>query len=211
MPIYTRRGDNGQTSLRDGTKISKSSCHSEVIGNLDELITELGFILCTYDNNIKETNTTEVSFLYDFELKFIEDIQLKLFEIGTLIANPSNNKRFDKVFDIDDVYTVNLEQRINTMDDKLPRLKNFILMQGNIQMMYCNKARVLCRRFERSLISHINESDSNFLKTNCSKYMNRLSDYLFTLSRFIGYCCKIPEKVIMSSGECKTYIDINST
>lgn len=211
MPIYTKGGDSGETGLRGGQRIEKSSCNSEVIGNLDELNVELGMILCYQHElgfNLRYTSSEDF-FIYGDEMNFIENIQVRLFELGTLLADPSNIIRTDNVFDNENIHTRVLEARINSMDTKLQKLKNFIVLQGNKQMMTIHRARALCRRFERSLISHINQSGNEFLRLNCCPYVNRLSDYLFTLARFIGHCLTIQEKLIISTGDCKTNV-VNS-
>jgi cob(I)alamin adenosyltransferase len=155
MKIYTKTGDNGTTSLFDCTRVLKSSILIDLLGDIDELNSFIGII----DNK-----------------RLLSDIQIWLFDMGTIIANP--NKKYN--FDINLEFTKILEKEIDDMTKELPKLTNFILPNGNIHL-----SRAITRRCERKMVEvreqypHIDE--------NCLKFINRLSDYLFTLARYDTY------------------------
>jgi len=156
MPIYTRTGDKGSTSLYDGTRVSKSAILIDLLGDIDELNSFIGII--------------ESSFL-------LKDIQIWLFDLGTIIANP--NKKY--LFDSSQEFTKILEKEIDMMTYQMSKLVNFILPSGNIHL-----SRAIARRCERKLVDVMNMEDIsyNHIDSNCLVFLNRLSDYLFTLARY---------------------------
>ena len=152
MKIYTIKGDTGFTSLFDCTRISKSSELIDLIGDLDELNSFIGLI-----------NTPEI----------LPDIQVWIFDLSTIIANPKNKYLFD-----DDLSNITLiENEIDRVTAILPKLNNFILPSGNIHV-----SRAISRRCERKLVSIIDKY--THIPANCLVFLNRLSDYLFTLARY---------------------------
>jgi cob(I)alamin adenosyltransferase len=152
MKIYTKKGDNGFTSLYDCSRISKSSDLIDLIGDLDELNSFIGLI-----------NSNEI----------LPDIQIWIFDLSTIIANPKHKYLFD-----DDMAIITIiESEIDRLTALLPKLVNFILPSGNVHV-----ARAVSRRCERKLVAII-EKYSHIPK-NCLIFLNRLSDYLFTLARF---------------------------
>ncbi len=155
MRIYTKTGDDGSTSLFDCSRVAKSSILIDLLGDIDELNSFIGII----------------------DSKFIlKDIQIWLFDLGTIIANPK--KRYN--FDINLEFTKILEKEIDMMTEQLPKLSNFILPLGNIHL-----ARSITRRCERKLVEV--KDIYNHIDNNCLKFINRLSDYLFTLARYDCY------------------------
>lgn len=179
MKIYTKTGDKGQTSLYDGSRVDKSNSIIETLGNIDELNCEIGCILAhciNYDND---------------EIKILEKVQNWLFDIGTIIAMPKNKDSTEIIFDKNEEYTLQLETLIDLMTNKLPKLKNFILPGGNIIIANIHKSRAICRRAERSIVLLAN--NNNYIKINCIKFINRLSDYLFTLARYVAFINNVPE------------------
>ena len=153
MKIYTKTGDKGTTSLYDCSRVSKSSILIDLLGDIDELNSFIGII--------------DSSFL-------LKDIQTWLFDLGTIIANP--NKKYS--FDISQEFTKILEKEIDMMTQQLPKLTNFILPSGNIHL-----SRAIARRCERKLVDVITIGDYKHIDDNCLVFLNRLSDYLFTLAR----------------------------
>lgn len=152
MKIYTKKGDTGFTSLFDCTRISKSSDLIDLIGDLDELNSFIGLI-----------NSPEI----------LPDIQVWIFDLSTIIANPKHKYLFD-----DDLSIIAIiENEIDRLTALLPKLINFILPSGNIHV-----ARAVSRRCERKLVSIIDKY--THIPVNCLVFLNRLSDYLFTLARF---------------------------
>ena len=184
MKIYTKVGDKGNTSLYDGTKVSKDDIIIDCIGNIDELNSDIGAII-SFVSDLRNPELTEY-------LNILTDIQSQLFDMGALIAYPNKDpekKGLD--FDMDNKFTKTLEQAIDKMTTELPKLVNFILPGGSIQMSSVHRGRTICRRTERSLVG---------LKTNgvqvqdtCLGYLNRLSDFLFTFARYVGHVQQIPE------------------
>ena len=166
MKIYTKKGDQGKTGLIGGTRVSKSSLRIECYGTIDELNSYLG-ILRTITKS--QSSTEEII-----------DIQDSLFTIGSHLAcDPSKNKM--KLPEIKSSDINRLENWIDAMDNKLEPLQSFTLPGGSISSAHCHVARCICRRAER-LIVDLNEND-NDVNTLITPYLNRLSDYLFTLSR----------------------------
>lgn len=152
MKIYTKTGDNGSTSLYDCSRVLKSSKLIDLIGDLDELNSFIG----TINSDV-----------------MLKDIQIWLFDLNTIIANPKHKYLFDS----DEKILKIIENEIDDLTSKLPKLKNFILPSGNIHI-----SRAICRRCERKLVN-IMELYPHIPK-ECLVFLNRLSDYLFTLARF---------------------------
>lgn len=167
MKIYTKTGDNGTTSLYDCSRVSKTSILIDLLGDIDELNSFIGIIKCD---------------------RLLEDIQVWLFDMGTIIANP--NKKYN--FDVNLEFTTILEKEIDDMTSKLPKLNNFILPTG-----YIHLSRAIARRCERKMVDVKNEY--MHIDDNCLKFINRLSDYLFTLARYDAYISKKPETIYKKS------------
>ncbi len=165
MPIYTRTGDKGETALFNGRRISKDSPIIEAMGTVDELNSLLGVVISQLtDNNSRFT-------------KELIEIQGNLFEIGAILANPKRKTEinFEKE-------AKKLEKSIDKMSKKLPVLRNFILPGGGRSGANLQFARTLARRTERRLVSLKRKDIPKVLI-----YINRLSDYLLTVSRFVDF------------------------
>lgn len=168
MKIYTKKGDTGKTALIGGTRVPKHHLRVEAYGTIDELNVAIGMLADQID-------LAEII----GELRFVQD---RLFTMGALLAaDPKKNKMILPTLHEKDV--VMLEKAIDAMEATLPELKNFILPGGHIAVSYCHIARVVCRRAER-IVSQLAENDK--IEPIIIKYLNRLSDYLFVLSRRIG-------------------------
>lgn len=204
MKIYTKKGDSGSTSLYDGTKVIKNDIIVESVGSLDELNSELGLILAYY--NIAKNEEVKISKLTDENKKYYEllnNIQSELFDLGSIIAkNPNNSKEDEILFDKNNEYIKKIEEYIDEMTNILPPLRNFILPGGNILIATIHKARTVCRRTERNITSikyapqYFNEDTLEISLENvnrCLAYINRMSDYLFTLARFTTYIQDVEE------------------
>lgn len=165
MKIYTKTGDIGETSLFGGRRVSKSDLRIETYGTTDELNSWIGLI--------RDVNTNEK------EREILKEIQDRIFTLGAeLAADPDNQKL--KTPDLHESDIEALEKAIDGMDAVLEPLKNFILPGGHVHVSYCHIARTVCRRAERITVHlhRISEVDPLIIK-----YLNRLSDYLFTLGR----------------------------
>ena len=169
MKIYTKGGDKGSTSLWGGKRVSKASLRIETYGTIDELNVHIGLIK---DTIVDELNNP-----------LLEQIQNQLFTFGShLAADPE--KKDIKLPIIHPDKVVDLEEAIDTMDQGLPALTSFILPGGHQHVSFCHLGRVVCRRAERLVIALNQESEVN---PNIIIYLNRLSDYLFVLSRQIAH------------------------
>lgn len=167
MKIYTKKGDNGTTQLIGGKRVPKNHERIEAYGTVDELNSYMGLLR---DQSVGEET-------YDL----IITIQNKLFTIGALLANQDGtNKMKLPLLDEEDV--TRLEKEIDKMNDSLPEMRSFILPGGHTTVSFCHIARCVCRRAER-LTTQIGEDILQ--KEIILKYLNRLSDYLFVLSRYL--------------------------
>jgi cob(I)alamin adenosyltransferase len=175
MKIYTKTGDRGYTSLIGGTRVPKHHLRIESYGTVDELNSYIGLIR---DQDISA---------HDKDL--LKQIQDRLFTIGSsLAADPEKARMVIPDLHPGDIEL--LEREMDRMNETLPELKHFILPGGNNAISYCHIARCVCRRAER-LSVHLAEESTVDEKVNI--YLNRLSDYLFTLARMIGHQNKVPE------------------
>lgn len=168
MKIYTKGGDTGSTSLWGGKRVSKDNLRIEAYGTLDELNAHIGLVRDTCN--------------IDSAIPILEEVQNVLFNIGAVLAADPERKGL-KLPTIRTEWAVQLEKAIDSMEDDLPPLKNFILPGGHPHVSYCHLGRVVCRRAER-LVTNLNQSEE--VDPEIIIYLNRLSDYLFVLSRFIS-------------------------
>lgn len=163
--IYTKTGDKGQTSLIGGTRVPKHHLRIEAYGTVDELNSHIGLIR---DQEI----SAEIK-------KTLIEIQDRLFTIGASLASDPERSKM-KIPDLLEADVLLLEQEMDAMDEQLPELKSFVLPGGHTTVSFCHIARCVCRRAERLAI-HL--SEDSFVHELVIKYLNRLSDYLFMLSR----------------------------
>ncbi|TSJ40603.1 cob(I)yrinic acid a,c-diamide adenosyltransferase [Mucilaginibacter corticis] len=175
MKIYTKTGDKGFTSLIGGTRVPKHHLRIDSYGTVDELNSYIGLIrdqdLAPHDKDL------------------LKEIQDRLFTIGSsLAADPEKSKMVIPDFDLTDIEL--LEQEMDTINETLPPLKHFILPGGSNTISYCHIARCVCRRAER-LVVHL--AEESVVDDKVIIYLNRLSDYLFTLGRKVANDHKIPE------------------
>jgi cob(I)alamin adenosyltransferase len=165
MKIYTKKGDEGTTSLLGGKRVKKHELRIESYGTVDELNAYLGFLR---DQPISSAH-----------VKMLINIQERLFAIGSsLAADPGKSNLKYPDLTAEDVEL--LESEMDKMDDDLPPLKNFILPGGHQAVSVCHMARCVCRRAERN-VSRL--AANEFVAPLILKFLNRLSDYLFVLSR----------------------------
>ena len=179
MKVYTRKGDDGTTQLIGGTRVPKHHVRIEAYGTVDELNAFLGLMADHFSAQAAEGIPD-----------FIKDIQDRLFTLGSsLAADPETSKMMLPDIHAEDV--TRLEEEIDKMDVLLPPLKNFVLPGGHPANSTAHIARCVCRRAER-LCTHLDELDP--INPLILQYLNRLSDYLFVLSRyasFLNHCAEI--------------------
>ena len=165
MKIYTKTGDKGQTSLIGGIRVPKHHIRIEAYGTVDELNSWMGVL-----RDLIEDKTTKA---------LIVDIQDRLFTIGSLLASdPEKSKMKLPELHAEDI--LQLEKEIDAIDSSVPPMKSFVLPGGHLTVSYCHVARCVCRRAERHTI-HLSENAP--VNDLVLQYLNRLSDYLFMLSR----------------------------
>jgi len=174
--VYTKTGDRGTTSLIGGTRVTKNHIRLEAYGSIDELNSYLGF-LWSYD--VPE----QISI-------FIQNIQSHLFVVGAYLATDSTVSDLRDKLDASESHILLLEREMDSLEDGLPELKTFVLPGGHPLISSCHVARTVCRRAERRIIelSLIEEIDPWVIR-----YVNRLSDYLFVLSRFLSNFLNLKE------------------
>lgn len=168
MKIYTKTGDKGSTSLLGGSRVKKFHQRIESYGAIDELNAHVGLLI---DFSLNDTNKDTLT-----------HIQNKLFTIGSNLADDSENNKF-KLPKIEEKDVVFLENEIDTLEASLPKLTNFILPGGHTSISQTHICRCICRRAERNVVK-LNESVA--VNVDIIAYLNRLSDYFFTLSRSIS-------------------------
>jgi cob(I)alamin adenosyltransferase len=167
MKIYTKTGDAGTTALFGGKRVSKADLRIDTYGTVDELNSWVGVLRDQSANSERQEELIE--------------IQDRLFTIGSILATePGNTKVKIPALGESDIHF--LEKKIDAMDAALEPMKFFVLPGGDQSVSFCHVARTVCRRAERLVIAlHAHEP----VDAMVIKYMNRLSDYLFMLSRMI--------------------------
>ncbi len=174
--IYTKTGDQGQTSLIGGTKVSKADLRIECYGTVDELNAYTG--LCK--DLLQDENTRRI----------LQEIQEHLFIIGTDLAMDPQKEINMPVPTLQKADIDMLEKEIDRMDAMMEPLKNFILPGGHTAISHLHVARCVCRRAERCCVRLANEEP---VKPDIIIYLNRLSDYLFVLARYTGHLLKVAD------------------
>lgn len=169
MKIYTLAGDDGSTSLSGGRRVPKHSLRVEAYGSVDEVIAWIGLLRSIDHQNIDKA-----------KLVYIQD---QLMCCAAALANDGANKRNRLILPAENSISI-IEQEIDRMQSVLPELTNFILPGGNMTVAYCHIARCVCRRAERA-VSRLNETEQ--IAPVVLKLLNRLSDFLFVMSRYISY------------------------
>ena len=165
MKIYTKTGDTGTTSLFGGKRVSKADLRIDTYGTVDELNSYIGLV------RDQEVNAKRKNILIE--------IQDRLFTIGSILATEPGNTKVKIPSLIEDDILL-LEKEMDMMEAELSPMKFFVLPGGHQSISFCHVARTVCRRAERLTISlHSHEVTDPLV----IKYLNRLSDYLFMLSR----------------------------
>ena len=182
MAIYTRQGDFGETGLPGGERIRKNCPRTEACGTLDEMNASIGLLLSQLPDSLEP------------QRPLLTQVQSDLYSAACHLAGTHTKVKTLPV--ISDTQTETLEKAIDTMTATMPELQNFILPGGCQTAAHIHMSRTLCRRTERRIV--------NFLETlpeggigeplyviTC--YMNRLSDYLFTLARYANHVAEIDD------------------
>jgi cob(I)alamin adenosyltransferase len=168
MKIYTKKGDQGQTSLFGGQTVAKHEHRIDAYGTVDELNSVIGV-----------ARSHEMNAQID---EWLHTVQHQLFVLGSDLATPhSREVRIDRISENEIIF---LEKCIDQMDEQLPALKNFILPGGTKAASFLHLARTVCRRAERITVAC---SEEDYVSKLTIKYLNRLSDFLFMLGRFENF------------------------
>jgi cob(I)alamin adenosyltransferase len=169
--IYTRTGDKGETSLANGERISKADARIEAYGTVDELNSWIGLLRSGVQTTDRYADRVQSELAW---------IQNKLFNLGAALSLASGE--WIKAEDVRQV-----EAWIDSMQAEVPKQHAFVLPSGNETMTRCHVCRTICRRAERRMIALGCEDVAMQL-------MNRISDYLFVLARYVGYRMNVPEE-----------------
>lgn len=169
--IYTKTGDKGTTSLIGGTKVPKSHLRIEAYGTVDELNSYIGLCrdLLTDDNS----------------RSILQEVQDRLFTIGSSLACDPIKEPKMRIPDLKEKDVELLEKEMDKINEGIPEMKSFILPGGHTTVSHLHIARCVCRRAERCCVRL--ELESLEVEQIILKYLNRLSDYLFVLSRHISH------------------------
>lgn len=175
MKIYTKTGDSGTTALFGGQRVSKADLRIETYGTIDELNAYIGLV------RDQEVNQKRKSVLVE--------VQDRLFTVGAILATEPGNTKV-KVPALDEADITFLEKEIDAMDAELPPMRFFVLPGGHPSVSFCHVARTVCRRAERLTVAL---NDQEPVGPLVIKYVNRLSDYLFQLSRKMTHELNVEE------------------
>lgn len=181
--IYTKMGDKGGTTLASGEKISKAAFRLEAYGTVDELNSWMGLL--------RDQIALQGAFKAHWLDQSLCRVQNELFDLGGELATPTKHLNIEKqrVVSAEDVAL--LEHEIDAINENLQPLANFVLPGGHVCNSTAHIARTVCRRAERELVRlRIDEPD---VRGETQIYLNRLSDWLFVMSRFISQQLGCPE------------------
>lgn len=166
MKIYTRTGDRGTTSLVGGTRVPKTHERLEAYGTIDELSAQLG-LLATYLTD-------------EADLRFLQQVQNRLFSVGAQLATDVTHTTLRPESAVPLTAVAHMEQEIDRLDALVPPLRAFVLPGGSRGAAVAHICRTVCRRAERRILALQPEAQ---VEESLLAYINRLSDYLFVLSR----------------------------
>ena len=180
MKIYTKTGDNGTTSLIGGERVKKYDLRVEAYGTVDELT---AFIALLSDELSEDERTENI-------IDELSTIESQLMSVAALLAVGKGGE--GKVAPIANERITMLEEAIDRMQAELPAITKFTIPGGHRALSLCHVCRTICRRAERAAlrVADITEVDSS-----ATIYLNRLSDYLYTLGRVVTERLKIEEKL----------------
>jgi ATP:cob(I)alamin adenosyltransferase len=198
MKIYTKTGDEGTSSLYSGERRSKTDAAFAALGDVDELNSVIGVareFVASRTETTSESNDLGMTSI-DEQL---QEIQSRLLDIGSAVATPISTSSESKIkrVSFSEHHADTLERWIDQHDATLPQLTNFILPSGGFAASHLHLARAVCRRAERSVLPLVSQKSTD---AQVSIYLNRLSDYLFTIARVAAkQDCK-PE-IVYKKGE----------
>ncbi|MEO6098580.1 MAG: cob(I)yrinic acid a,c-diamide adenosyltransferase [Fibrobacteria bacterium] len=179
--VYTRGGDTGKTSLVGGARVDKDCRKLESYGTVDELICLVGTARTVIDQNRRGARTDGLSAAVRGELETsLRRVQNRLFDMGSILATPAGQP-YKGMPEITDADSTGLEKEMDGMQKALKPLNSFVLPGGTLANAALHQCRAVCRRAEREIIRLSREEA---IDTRLIKYINRLSDYFFVMSRY---------------------------
>ncbi|RJQ51854.1 MAG: cob(I)yrinic acid a,c-diamide adenosyltransferase [Desulfobacteraceae bacterium] len=184
MKIYTGSGDRGKTSLFSGERVPKSHPRVEACGDVDELNSILGAVAAAAPKRNPELKIE------------IQQMQALLLQIGAWISTTPGSPGRADIVPISDRHIEFVEKAIDTMEEALPELRDFILPGGHPSAAWAHVARSVCRRLERRMVRLMSENESGGIADDDAEslvFINRLSDYLFELARFLNRLHRVQE------------------
>lgn len=174
--VYTRTGDKGMTSLVGGTRVAKNDIRLEAYGTVDELNSEIGLLISLISD--------------EHDIAFLRGVQNKLFVVGSNLATDQSITELQQASTVPAEAVEDMEHEIDRIDSALPVHKAFVLPGGCEASAVCHVCRTVCRRCERRILTLAQEA---VVQDELMRYINRLSDYLFVLSRKINVDSKKDE------------------
>ena len=175
--LYTGGGDTGLTSLVGGERVSKFSTRLEAYGTLDEFSSQLGVVLSHPD-------------CPDEQHRYLLAIQNMLFNLGGYLASAVPEGQQPPAWGLTPQHIAELEHHIDTLDEATPKIRAFVLPGGSLLAAHTHVARTVCRRAERRILAL---AADQYVDPLLIKYINRLSDYLFILARYINHRAGVAE------------------
>jgi cob(I)alamin adenosyltransferase len=173
--IYTKTGDQGETSLVGGQRVAKDVERIELYGDVDELNSHIGLLVAEIGQSISLKK----------EVADLEWLQSQIFCTGSFLASEPEDREKFKLPKPSSKLIELLESRIDSMGEELSDLKNFILPGGSRSSAQAHICRTVCRRCERKVVRFKKQSSDAFLQ-EALMFLNRLSDYFFVLGRFVN-------------------------
>ncbi len=178
MKIYTKTGDEGETSLFGGRRVPKFSLRIEAYGTADELNSQIGVV-----RSLKPKPEIDT---------LLEKLQSDLFILGTDLATPVQEREPERVRRIESGHISFLEDAIDRMEERLPALRYFVLPGGSPAAAQIHAARTICRKCERLAVKLEKEEEVGKLPL---VFLNRLSDFLFVLARYANLLDGVSETI----------------
>ncbi|MBQ9474297.1 MAG: cob(I)yrinic acid a,c-diamide adenosyltransferase [Bacteroidales bacterium] len=170
--IYTKKGDDGTTSLADGTRVSKASQRVEAYGTVDELGAHIALLI-------------EMSRpLMPEQVRFLQRVQNELFVVQSRLAT-ADLQVMKQMPQLATGAVENIEHQIDLLTSQLPPMKAFVIPGGTVASAQCHVCRTVCRRAERNIVALSASCDEEQKKDifSMQQYINRLSDFLFVMAR----------------------------
>lgn len=185
MKIYTRTGDNGTTSLIGGERVKKYDIRVEAYGTVDELT---AYIALLADKLIDDERTEAL-------VDELQKIECRLMSVAALLAVGKGGE--GKVEPIAEEHIEELERAIDRMQEELKPITKFTIPGGHRACSLCHVCRTVCRRAERAALRAIDSDHTSKIDRSATRYLNRLSDYLYTLGRVLTERLKVEEVLWM--------------